>query len=99
MNVFENFYKDLFNSPDFQRTAKINGVSTPCLVSQITTQEELTRYGIDEGISFYLRVRAKDYDPKKSDEVEYNGKKYLVDNFILDGQGLTNKVYLRNDNA
>ena len=97
MNIFENFYKDLFASNDFKREVKINGVKMSCIVSQITVNEEFTKYGIDEGVSFYLRVQAKDYVAKKGDEVEFNGKNYLLDNFVLDGQGLTYKIYLQVD--
>lgn len=95
MNPFDVLINDLFSAKDFTETCKVNGKSLTCIVSSIATDTVVTQYGVDEGISFYLTVKATDYKPKKNDLIEYNRNKYKVDFFSLDSAGKTYSVYLR----
>ena len=95
MNPFDVLINDLFSAKDFTEQCKVNGKLLTCIVSSIATDTVVTRFGVDEGISFYLTIKATDYKPRKNDLIEYNNNRYKVDFFTLDSAGKTHAIYLR----
>ena len=95
MNPFDVLIEDIFNNNDFADYCLINNKKTKCIASEITNDASYTAFGIDEGISFFLRIRATDYKPNKTDKIIYKNNLYKVDNFVLDSAAKTYNVYLK----
>lgn len=95
MNPFDILIEDIFNANDFTEWCSVNGKRIKCISSSITADSEYTLYGVDEGINFYLMVKASEYAPKKNDRVVYKNRSYKVDMFTLDSAGKTYNIYLK----
>ena len=95
MNPFDYLIEDIFNSSDFVDFCYINNRKTKCIASEITNDASYTAFGIDEGISLFLRLKVSDYKPDKTDKITYKNHLYKVDNFILDSAAKTYNVYLK----
>lgn len=95
MTPFDVLIEDIFNAHDFTEWVSVNGRQIKCISSSITADSEYTLYGVDEGINFYLMVKASEYTPKKNDKLVYKNKPYKVDVFTLDSAGKTYNVYLK----
>lgn len=96
MNIFEKAIEDVFSIPEFQETFILNGKEITCISYEISQDTLYTQFGIDEGISFYLTCKIKDYtSPKKGDRISFRGNQYKLDSFTADSFNLTYKLYLR----
>lgn len=97
MNPFEIATDDIFENPDFVETATVGGVPVPVLASELTADAMLTEFGMDDGVSFYLRVRKADLEPepKKNDIVQYHGERFRVASVTLDSAALVYKIDLK----
>lgn len=96
MNPFEIATEDIFSNPDFVSTAIIAGREVPVIVSELTEDARLTEFGMDDGVSFFLRVRCSQLDapPKKNSLLSYKGIEYRIDDVILDSSGLVWRIDL-----
>lgn len=97
MNPFEIATNDIFENPDFAETATVGGLTVPALASELTADAMLTEFGMDDGVSFFLRVRASDLAaaPKKNDPVTFNGVEYRAATVALDSSGLVWRIDLK----
>lgn len=95
MNPFDVLIEDIFNNDDFVDYCFINNKKTKCIASEITNDASYTAFGIDEGISFFLRIKTSDYNPKNTDKIIYKNHLYKVDNYVLDSAAKTYNVYLK----
>lgn len=101
MNPFEIATNDIFENPDFIETAMFGSSSVPVIASERTDAAKLTEFGLDEGVSFFLRARRADLaaDPKRNDLVTFNGVEYRVDQAALDSSALVWKIYLKSKSS
>lgn len=95
---FDIATEDIFRNPDFTECAAF-GAQTGVIViaSELSEDARLDEYGLDEGVSFFLRVRKESLlaEPKKNDLVSYKGTEYRVSSLSLDSSGLVWRVYLK----
>ena len=96
MNPFEIATEDIFSNPDFLDTAIIAGNEVPVIASEITADEKLTEFGLDDGVNFFLRVdrRLLVDPPKKNMLLSFKGTDYRVAKVTLDSAGLVWKIEL-----
>ena len=100
MNPFEIATNDIFSCPDFLDTAVLNGKSYAVIASEISVNEKVSLYGVDEGISFFLRVRVADLPTvRRDDEIFFKGVRYRVDSFALDSTGLVWRIHLKSTSS
>lgn len=97
MNPFEIATNDIFENPDFVESANVGGATVPVLASERTEDAQLTEFGMDDGVSFFLRVRASDLGsaPKKNDAVVFHGVEYRAASVALDSSGLVWRIDLK----
>lgn len=95
MNPFDVLIEDIFNANDFTEWCSVNGKRIKCISSSLTVAPQYTLYGIDDGINFYLMVKASDYKPRKNDKIIFKNGTYKVDMFALDSARKTYNVYLK----
>lgn len=94
MNPFDFLIEDIFNCNDFVEFCYINNRKTKCISSEINTDSDYTAFGIDNGVSFFLRIKKDNYRPKKGDLITFKQMKYKVDTFTLDSAGKSYNIYL-----
>lgn len=96
MNIFEKMIDDCFDIPEFfEFFICENGDLIKVISYEINTDTIYTEYGVDQGVSFYLTCKTKDYTPKKGDKITFRNKKYKVDNFSADSFNLTYKIFVK----
>ena len=97
MNPFETATQTIMTNPDFTDTAVIAGSTVTVVASELSEAELLTEFGEDAGVSFFLRVEARNLatPPKKYDIIEFHGAEYKLDRSDLDSAGLVYRLYLR----
>lgn len=97
MNPFETATEILMTNPDFTDTAVIAGSTVTVVASELSEAEVLTEFGEDAGVSFFLRVEARNLatPPKKYDIIQFRGVEYKLDRIDLDSGGLVYRLYLR----
>lgn len=96
MNPFEIATRDIFDNPDFLDEAKIGGATVPVIPSGISEAPVVTEFGVDEGVSFFLRVRRSDLaEPRRNDLVLFHGVEYRVASCSIDASGLVWKIDLK----
>ena len=89
---------DIFANPDFTETAAFGAqTGVTVIASELSEDARLDEFGLDEGVSFFLRVRKDSLlaEPKKNDIVIYRGTEYRVSSLTLDSSGLVWRVYLK----
>ena len=100
MTPFEIATEDIFANPDFVESATVGGTVVPVIASEISGDPTLSQFGLNEGISFFLRIRKSDLaSPQKNDLVTFNGVEYRVDSFALDSSGLVWRVNLKSKSS
>ena len=101
MNPFEIATEDIFSNPDFLDTAIIAGNEVPVIASEITEDEQLTEFGLDDGVNFFLRVerRLLTVPPKKNMLLSFKGNEYRVAKASLDSAGLVWKIDLQSKSS
>ena len=95
---FDIATKDIFRNPDFTERAVFGAqAGVVVIASELSEDARLDEFGLDEGVSFFLRVRKADLmaEPKKNDLVTYRGTEYRVSSLSLDASGLVYRVYLK----
>lgn len=96
MNPFEVATEDIFANTDFVETATVGSSTVTVLASEITDAAKITEFGLDEGVSFYLRVRVSELaTPQRNDLITFHGVEYRIDQAVLDSAGLTWKITLK----
>ena len=96
MTPFEQLTADVFSNPDFAEIAEINGRNIPAIASEISEEERLTRFGVDDGISFFLRVqKIHAVGIKRHDTVIFRGENFKVDRIYLDSAALMFRLDLK----
>ena len=97
MNPFEQAVEDIFKMSDFTKSCTIGTQTVTCIVSAVLIDPAVTRFGMDEGESFYLQVKMSDLTavPAKNSLVTYNGTQYRVDRAQVDAAALTVAIYLK----
>lgn len=97
MTPFDIATNDIFENPDFADTAEIGGKTVTVLASSIAESAALTEFGMDEGVSFFLRVRKADLktEPKKNDIVLHHGERFRIASVMLDSAALVYKIDLK----
>lgn len=102
MTPFDIATEDIFGNPDFTEMATF-GQQTGVVViaSEISEDARLDEFGLDEGVSFFLRVRKADLNtqPAKNQLVAFNGIQYRIDRFTLDSAGLVYRIYLKSKSS
>ena len=97
MNAFQKMIDDVFNVPEFCEKFKTEaGKEIITICYEISFDAVYTEYGIDDGISFYLTCKAKDYSPRKGEKIIFRGKTYKIDSYKTDSFSLTHNIFLRN---
>ena len=101
MNPFETATDDIFQNPDFAETAQFGNSSVTVLASEIQADPQLSEFGLDDGVSFFLRVRAADLAaaPKKNDLITFHGVEYRVASVVLDSSALVYRINLRSKSS
>lgn len=101
MNPFETATNDIFLNPDFAETALIGSSTVTVLASDISADPQLSEFGLDDGVSFFLRVRAVDLaaPPKKNDLITFNGVEYRVASVVLDSSALVYRINLKSKSS
>ena len=101
MNPFEIATDEIFGNDDFAVQATLSGKDVRVLVSEISEDERVGLFGLDEGVNFFLRVRCKDLPakPKKNDPVFYQSNEYRVEGVFLDSSALCYRINLRSVNT
>lgn len=102
MTPFEIMTDDIFGNPDFTDTAAFGqqtGVTV--IASEISDDARLTEFGLDDGVSFFLRVRRADLnaEPRKNDLVTFKGVEYRIASFSLDSSGLVYRIDLKSKSS
>ena len=97
MNPFEQAIEDIFAMPDFVESCTIGTETVTCIASAVSIDPAVTRFGMDDGESFYLQVKMSDLTavPAKNSIVTYNGTQYRVDRAQVDSANLTVSIYLK----
>lgn len=96
MTPFEQLTADIFANPDFAESAGINGREIPVIASEISEEERLTRFGVDDGVSFFLRVqKIHAVGIKRHDTIVFRGEKFKVDRIVLDSAALMFRLDLK----
>ena len=96
MTPFEQLTADIFANPDFTERAGINGKEIPVIASEISEEERLTRFGVDDGVSFFLRVqKIHAVGIRRNDKVLFRGETYKVDKISLDSAALSYSLDLK----
>lgn len=97
MNPFEQAVEDIFAMPDFTKSCTVGAKTVTCIVSAVSIDPAVTRFGMDEGENFYLQVKMSDLTaiPPKNSIVTYNGTQYRVDRAQVDAATLTVAIYLK----
>ena len=101
MNPFETATNDIFLNPDFAETALIGSSTVTVLASEVSADPQLSEFGLDEGVSFFLRVRSVDLaaPPKKNDLITFNGVEYRVASVVLDSSALVYRINLKSKSS
>lgn len=96
MNIFEKMIDDVFDIPEFiQYFCTPDNKDVVAISYEKATDTIYTEYGIDDGVSFYLTCKVKDYTPKKGDKITFRNQVYKVDTFSADSFNLTYKIFLK----
>ena len=96
MNPFEIASEDVFANPDFTETAEVRGGRVSVIASGVTDDPRLGEFGLDEGVSFFLRIRKRDVSSvRKNDLIKFRGVEYRAAAVRLDSAGLVWEVDLR----
>jgi len=100
-NPFAQATASIFANADFAESATFGSTSAVVIRSKITEAEELRQFGIDEGVSFFLRVQVASLaaPPKRNDLVTFGGVEYRVDRVELDSADQTYAVYLKSKSS
>lgn len=101
MNPFEIATNDIFENPDFLEYATIGDASVPVLASEIAESARLDEFGIDEGVTFFLRVRASDLEsaPVRNALITFHSVEYRIDRAALDSSALVWKIDLKSKSS
>lgn len=95
MTPFDVLVEDIFRNKDITEEMIFNGRRCRVGVSAIDIVPEVTDYGAEQGVSFYLSVRAEDAAGiKRGSLIEYRGQTYKVARTEIDAAGLTVNVFL-----
>lgn len=95
---FDIATEDIFANPDFTERAAFGAQGGVVVIaSELSEDAVLDEYGMNEGVSFFLRVRKADLmaEPRKNDLITYRGTEYRVSSLSLDSSGLVYRVYLK----
>lgn len=96
MNPFQKMIDDVFAVPEFCEKFRTEaGVEIITIAYEVATDEVYTQFGIDEGVSFYLTCKVKDYTPRKGEKIIFRGSTYKIDSFTADSFNLTYKLFLK----
>lgn len=96
MNPFEQLTSDIFANPDFVETAEFDGRSIPVIASEISEEERLTQFGLDDGVSFFFRVQKIHISGiKRNSKITFRGNTFKVDSISLDSAALCYRVNLK----
>ena len=97
MNPFDVATNDIFQNPDFTETATFGSSTVTVIASEINADPQLGEFGLDDGVSVFLRARAADLPavPKKNDLVTFNGVEYRVSSVVLDSSALVYRINLK----
>ena len=100
MNPFEIATLDIFGNADFLDEATVAGATVPVIASEIAEAPALTEFGLDEGVSFFLRVqKASLAEPRKNDLVVFHGVEYRIARATLDSSGLVWRIDLKSKSS
>ena len=102
MTPFEIAMEDIFENPDFIESATFGEqTNVTVIASEISEDARLDEFGMNEGVSFFLRVRKADLtkQPAKNDLVTFNGIQYRISSFTLDSAGLVYRIYLKSKSS
>ena len=95
MNIFEKMVENIFSVKEFLEFFTCSKGKVPCIAQSIEEELAYTEFGVDEGISFSLYVKTKDYTPRRGNKIEFRGKEYKIDKFITCPYNLTYTIYLK----
>lgn len=98
---FDIATEDIFNNPDFTKVATINGQFVTVIRSTTMESPVLSEFGLDEGVSFFLRVQVSGLTakPKQNDLISFGGTEYRISSCELDSCGLTYKIDLKSKSS
>lgn len=101
MTIFEKAIEDIFEVPEFKEefVDQETGAHVTTISYQVNTDQQYTEFGIDNGVSFYLTCKCKDYTPKRNKKIIFRGTTYRIDSFYADGFGLTYNIFLKSLNS
>ena len=95
MTPFDIATADIFTNADFIETALFGEQSIPVIASEIAEDPALGDFGLDEGVSFFLRIRTADAAAiARNDLITFRGQTFRVKSATLDAAGLAWRVYL-----
>ena len=86
--------EDIFADPNFRETATLGSSTITVIASSVTEDPTVTAFGIDGGVSFFLRVLASEAMPRKNDLITFRGVEYRAAACTLDAAGLVWRVDL-----
>lgn len=100
-NPFDVAIDDIYADTDFTATATIGSASVTVIASEITDAPVLGEFGIDSGISFFIRCKVSDLvtEPKQNDLITYNATQYRVEHVSIDSVGKEYKIYLKSKSS
>ena len=95
MTPFEVLVDDIFRNMDITEEMIFNGRRCRVGVSAIDIVPDVTDFGAEQGVSFYLTVRAEDaIGIKRGSLIQYRGQTYKVARTEIDAAGLSVNVFL-----
>lgn len=95
MNIFEKAIEDIFNTKQFFEYAYVNNKKIKIIVYQMSVGEQISIYGNDDGVSFYISCKTEDYQPQKGDKIRVRKEDYKVMEHTIDSYGICNNIFLK----
>ena len=95
MTPFEVLVDDIFRNKDITEEMVFTGKRCRVGVSAIDIVPDVTDFGAEQGVNFYLTVRAEDAAGiKRGSLIQYRGQTYKVARTEIDAAGLSVNVFL-----
>lgn len=95
-NIFEKMIDNVFSVPQFiEYFTTEDGKEVVTVSYSVDTNTQYTEFGMDNGVSFYLTCKVKDYTPKKGLKITFRGKEYKIDYYHADAFDLTYNIFLK----
>ena len=95
MNIFQSAIEDIFNTKEFTEYFTADNKTVVCIAYQTNVNSLYTQFGIDNGMSFYLTCKVKDYTPKKGNIITFRNKQYKIDEYKADSFNLCFNIFLK----